>query len=372
VKRLLHSRPVDQALRGAALVVTDRRWAAPLGAAALGFGIFAGVAIGPGASGGLATGAQQIVRLPGSGDDEGRSGGGGHGVAATGSALPRGGGEASGFAAGAEGEAFASAASFAPAPVEPLPAPAPAAAPQPAPAGGEAKEEEPEGQTFEGAVAYANPAAGSYALAIERGELVSIHAAKLPAPGTKLSVPVEPLANGTFAESGEREQEKRRAGAATFRGVVTFAGPDPEAPTYTVSGRGVSLLVHVAADPAPELPQVGTYVTVTAAIDDGLLQQKLEVESGPPSTYLDLAGIAGKLQPDGTLAFSADGARESDADLALTVPKNIDAAKLKTGDSYVATVEVGEDGSLTLKGIASDEHAKGADNSSSAQGDLKR
>lgn len=374
MKGLLRSRPVGQALRGAALVVTDRRWAAPLSAAALGFGIFAGVAIGPGASGGLATGAQQIVQLPGSGDEDGQSGGGGLGVASTGSALPAGGGEAGGF----EEEAFAPAATFAPAPVEPLPAPAPAPAPapKPAPAGGEeAQEEEPEGRAFEGTVAYANPAAGSYALAIKGGELVSIHAPKLPQPGARLSVPVEPLANGTFAESGEREQEKKPATQATFRGAISFAGSEPEAPMYAVSSRGASLPVQIKLDPAGsalELPAVGTYVTVTARIDDdGLWQQKIEPEPGPPSTYLDLAGIVGELT-EGKLAFSADGAGESDADLVLSVPKGIDASKLTAGDSYLATAEVGEDGSLTLKGIAGDEHRKGADDAGSAQGDLKR
>ena len=51
-------------LRWAALPVTNRRWAAPLAALALGFGLFAGVAIGPGATGTLATGAPQVIELP--------------------------------------------------------------------------------------------------------------------------------------------------------------------------------------------------------------------------------------------------------------------------------------------------------------------
>ena len=45
-------------VRGFALVVTDRRWAAPLSAMALGFGLFVGVAIGPSAAGSLAGTAQ--------------------------------------------------------------------------------------------------------------------------------------------------------------------------------------------------------------------------------------------------------------------------------------------------------------------------
>jgi len=380
VKRLLASKPVDRALRGAALVITDRRWAAPLSAAALGFGIFAGVAIGPGAAGGLATGAQQIVQLPGSGGEEGQSGGGGLGVASTGGALPEGGGEAGGF----EEEAFAPAATFAPAPVEPLPAPAhaPPSAPKPAPAP-PAPEEEEEGQGFEGTVVATNPAAGSYALALEGGELVAVHARELPEPGTKLSVPLRPLANATYAEAGELEKEKGKAKAVTLEGTVTWAMSD----AYTVSGRGVSLLVRVPPDPAgapAELPAIGSLVEVKAAIEPPppaetkapptLVQDELEVGSTlDPSTYLELAGIVEEVSPDGArLAFSADWSGESGSTLDLAVPKSIDAEKLEPGDSYLATAEVGPDGALSLKGIAGDERLAGADDKASAQGDLKR
>jgi hypothetical protein len=371
---------VKYILRGFALVVTDRRWAAPLSAAALGFGIFAGVAIGPGTAGSLATGAQQIVELPGSGGGEGQSGGGGGEVASTGSSAPPEGSEAGGFE-----EAVPSSVLLAPEPVEPLPAPAPEPAAKPAPAT-EGDEEEAETQNLKGTVVHANPAAGSYTMAIEGGELVSVHAPDLPEPGTKLEAPLRRLANGTFAEAGDLEEEKKKATEATFRGALTFTNTDPGAPAYTVSGRGSSLLVHVTPDPtgaAPQLPvpAIGTYVTVTAAFEQAeepkgasrLVQGKLETEPGPPSTYLDLAGVVKEILPDtGQLVLSADDARESEVDLTLTVPKGIVAAKLKPGDSYLATATVEENGTLALSGIASDEHTKGADDSSSAQGDLKR
>ena len=70
VKRLLRHLLAHRAMRGTSLVVTDRRWAAPLSALALGFGLFVGIAIGPGAAGSLATGAQQIIELPPIGDRE--------------------------------------------------------------------------------------------------------------------------------------------------------------------------------------------------------------------------------------------------------------------------------------------------------------
>lgn len=386
MKRLLNSRPVDQALRGAALVVTDRRWAAPLSAAALGFGVFAGVAIGPGTAGSLATGAQQIIEIPSSGGDDGQSGGGGGGVASTESAVPSLGGGGGGFE-----EAAPAAVPLASEPVEPLPAPTtePAANPTPASEEGSDETAKPKGQSFEGTVLNASPAAGSYALAIDGGELVSVHSAELPEPGTKLSASLRRLANGTFAEVDDLEAEKKKATEVTFRGTVSFANPDPAAPAYTVSGRGPSLLVHIEPDPsgaALELPAIGSYVTVTATIkepeartggekpktDSILVQSKIEVDSIPPSTYLELAGIVKEALADGHLLFSADWAGESESSLTLTVPTEIDAKKLKIGDSYLATAEVAEDSSLTLKGIVSDEHSKGADDSSSAQGDLKR
>jgi hypothetical protein len=61
------SRRLDATFRWAALIVTDRRWAAPLSALALGFGLFIGVAIGPSAAGSLATGGAQIIEIPGLG-----------------------------------------------------------------------------------------------------------------------------------------------------------------------------------------------------------------------------------------------------------------------------------------------------------------
>lgn len=371
MKRLLHSRPVDRALRGAALVVTDRRWAAPLSAAALGFGVFAGVAIGPGTAGTLATGAPQIVEVPSLGRDQGQSGGGGGAAAPTESAPLE------TAAGGGFEEALPAPVPLAAAPVEPAPAPQAAAKPVPADEGGEGEEAAAPGeQSLAGAVVHVNRAAGSYTLAIKGGELVSVHAPDLPEPGTKLTALVRRLANGAFAEAGDPEAGQRPAKQASFRGSVTFTDPDPEGPAYTVSGRGASLLVKVKPDPSgvtPELPEIGAYATVTATLNDGLWQRQVELEPGPPSTYLDLAGIVKGVDADtAQLLFSADDTDESEADLTLTVPKSIDATKLKPGDSYLATATVNEVGSLKLAGITSDEHTKGANDPALAQGDLKR
>jgi hypothetical protein len=388
----------ESVMRALAKVVTDRRWAAPLSAMALCFGLFLGVAIGPGVSGSVAGSPPQIVAVavPGSDEDS-------NPVAET----EAGEGEAFEAALGEEEESseeepfeaeeFIAEEAGPEEEAESEEAAPPATEP-------EAEEEETEAVALKGTVVRANPAAGSYTLAAPSGELVSVHAPKLPKAGTKLAIEATPLPNNTFAE-GERE----KAGTATkssFTGVVTYVDPDPLDPVYTVSGRGSSLLVH--ADPAAlaTLPALGAYAKVAVTIEPApsapeatppaeilppppcapdpalkapaasttrLVQRKLEVETTEPATYMDLAGVVTALCPaTGQLLLSADDMRESGTDLTLTVPVKIKTAGLKLGQSLLATAEVAEDGTLTLAGLASDEGLKGAEDEKAAQGDLAR
>jgi len=406
----------DRILRGFSLVITDRRWAAPLSATALGFGLFVGVAIGPSAAGTLA-GTAPIVEIAGGGEEgdaEVEAGGASGGV---GGAL--GGGRDGGGAT----EPSPAPAPLAPAPIVPVPEEEPVPEPaSPTPEGPEEGEGEEEEIELKGIVAQANPAAGSYALAIEGGELVPIHAAKLPPAGAKLTVLARRLANGTFAEA-ESPERSGKVAQLSFRGVVTYADPTPAAPAYTVSSPGASLLVHVDPDPtggAPQLPARGSYVTVSAelkkpvAVADPhspttepapaetpsaaaagpapdppcgrdpsrpaqvdppavLWQRQLKIEPGEPSTYLDLAGVVSAICPQtAQLLLSADGLDESAEDIMLALPARIDPGELGLGDSVLATAAVEPDGSLALTGLAVDEQIKGADDATAAQGDLRR
>jgi hypothetical protein len=367
---------VNRLLRAASLVVTDRRWAAPLSAMALGFGLFIGVAIGPGASGTLATGGvPQVIEIPdfSGGTDESGEGEGGDDF---GAALA---GPATGGGGGAAAAALPSAVVPLPAYVEPEPLPSaavPTPAPEPAPTG-PLPEQEPKAQEMRGTVVHLNPAAGSYALALSGGELVAVHAWRLPKLGAKLTTPIRRLANGTLAEDDSPERTGTAA-KATFNGTVTYLNPDPFAPAYTVSWLGASILIQAPPDPTgapPALPSLGSYVTVEVAIKSRvpLRQIRVEADKVPPSTYLELSGVYGGLAPDtGKLLLSADSTRESGADLSLAVPPPIDTSRLKIGDSYLATATVEPDGSLTLAGLASDERTRGADDAGSAQGDLRR
>ena len=391
----------DTVLRAVSLVVTDRRWAAPLSAMALGFGLFLGVAIGPGAPGTFATGAGSIVAIaaPEEGEEP-------EALETAESEAPVAEPEPEAFASEPESfeEPFAEPEAFEPAPLAaPLPEEeAPPAEPLPEEEGGEG-----ETQTFKGAVVHANPAAGSYTLVIAGGEPVSVHAAKLPLPGEKLAVEVSPLANNTFAEEGR--EKSGSAKQASMRGVVTYVDPDPADPVYTLSGRGSSILIHLPPSSAPELPALGAYATVGVRIEkpapaegtttpeaestepataeactpepslkpaaepERILVQRTIKTEPEPATYVDLAGIVSAVCPETKqLLISADDLRASEDDLLLAVPDRLDTAMLKAGDSIVATATVEEDGTLTLAGLASDEGQKGAEASASAQGDLKR
>lgn len=382
----------NQVLRAFALVVTDRRWAPPLIATALGFGLFIGVAIGPSAPGTLAGGTPPIVALAAPAGEESEAevepeAGGGGALGTVGAVDESEGG-------GALGALPASAPLVSEPALEAPPAEeeTPAASSPKTRGGGDEDESEAEAEEetteLKGAVVAVNEPAGSYALVIKGGELVPVHARELPAPGAKLTVTARRLANGSFAEDEEPRPGGKTA-QASFRGAVTFVDPDPADPAYTVSGRGASLLVRVPPDPTgavPTLPTVGAYVTVIAGFEqrpstvdpsapplDILVQRSIEIEPGEPTTYLDLAAIVkGVLPETAQLLLSADGAGESEKELTLTVPVKFELAKLELGDSYLATATVNPDGTLSLAGIASDEHLKGADDPTTAQGDLKR
>jgi hypothetical protein len=397
---------------------------------ALGFGLFVGVAIGPGAAGTFATGAAQIIEIPGftaSTDDGGEEesevrspstpSGGGEGSIPTGESAPI----ASAPIFTAEGEEEAT---------EPTPTPQSSpAAEKPEP------ESEPEAETLAGIVLHVNPAAGSYTLVEPEGTLDVVHAAKAPRPGTKLSVPARLLANGTFAEAGTRAKSGTRT-RASLGGIVTYVDPTPTAPAYTVSKRGVSILVHVHPDPtgaAPTLPALGAFATVaveiekvpplastsdappapgeepappsepapvppappapaakspptpapsTCALDptqpppptiepSAIIWQRQVSAAGAPFTSSDFSGIVEAICPESSqLLISADDIRESGHDLLFTVPAEIDTTKLEVGQSVVVTASIAPDGNLILTGLASDEHYKGADDTEAAQGDL--
>jgi hypothetical protein len=408
------------------------RTAALLAAAALGFGTFIGEALGPSLSD-LATGATQIL-IPG---DDGPTVTEGDGGATAGSVALQG---PSGNVAGAPPPAPSpppsaplAAIATPPPPVEP-PAGDPTPPRQPSPPPNPPPEPPAGDPPIEGPVVHLNPGAGSYTVASE-GHLVAIHARpaersgklRLPEPGANLTVPVRELANGTFAEDGNRRVRGSRE-AASFSGTVTDVDSDER--EYAVSARGTSALIEVpASQDDQDLPQVGALVEVGVAIADppepssadsggppplsglgglmGLLAEREAPttehcteaahqeppEDTPPALefepevilrqrslaidipyvgYSDFEGIvqAACRQPS-QLVISADGIRQSGRDIAIPAPGKFDLSGLEPGETFNVTALIEEDGSLELTGLASDEGIRGADDPALAQGDLK-
>jgi hypothetical protein len=398
-------------LRWAALPVVDRRWAASLSAVALGFGLFIGVAIGPGAAGTFATGAGRIIAIAGSGD-------GATDVETKTETRPRAAsiarkhGRAEGFS---DPTAASTSSPFVPPPVaEPEDAeptePADASLPEDeSRSGSEAPESEKE--VLSGVVVHVNEVAGSYAVATADGGIRAVHAPTAPKPGTRVKVPVRQLQNGTVGQVGTRIRLGRQTRAA-ISGVVTYVDPTPAASAYTVSKRGVSVLVHVHPEPAgptPALPALGalanvavdiekpeTVASVPAPIPAGepvpppscaldpnqppptphkpmatLWQRSLDTEE-VPLAYGDFAGIVTAicLESD-ELLVSADDVRESADDLLFDISSaEVDAARLRIGDSVLATGTIDAGGNLALTGLADDDRTRGADDFESLQGDL--
>jgi hypothetical protein len=390
-------------LRWAALPIVDRRWTAPMSAIALGFGLFVGVAIGPGTEGSFGTTGPMVIRVPmpeetqtAQAPSPPRNGGKPEQPSSP-PPSPGGGGEPTGEFPEAP----------APPPVLETPPPAPPVTTTPPlpevpttttetpttttgeteTEGAEGGSTEPEDSTtvLAGTVAHLNPHAASYTIATEDGTLRAIHSRKRPpAIGKRVEVEVSPLANGTYNESGKRSERGSR-GRVSFAGTVSFR--DEVTGAYTVSGPGASLLVRGGAQRTP--PQVGERVEVGARIADH--PEPLPVSSPgeqgcgqppsppkPPMTALEQVGVVktegeaatsveleaivqGVCRSERKLIVSADDLRESGRDIGIAIPDTLRIAALKPGQVLKLTATVGDSGALTLTAVAGDERKRGAE-----------
>lgn len=292
-------------------------------------------------------------------------------------------------------------------PADPGPAPAPADPPAPAPASPSdpaepdrfAADPEPDdpvadpapepGSPLSGVAVGALPSGEGYAVADSSGNLLAIHAEGAPAPGDRVALRIEPLANGTFAEVGGR----RRVGAAaraTVRGVVTWR--DEAAGLLVLSARGASLALRlpVPADgpagpgPAPgdrpePVPAIGDQAEARARFaaepaagvgpaaepppgvgEDGpadpppsprLRADWIEVVAPGPSP-LDLNGPVLAVDRAGrTVTIAADSFGETAGEVAAALPPGAAAGgALRVGRVYGLTAELGPGGGVELTG----------------------
>jgi hypothetical protein len=268
--------------------------------------------------------------------------------------------------------------------------------------------------SFGGTIVRVNPVAQSYTVSAGSG-LIAIHAGSLPKVGDQVASTVRKLNNGTYAETGRTATGT--ADVASFHGTVTYCA-DLEHPStpcdgstandhyvYAVSSLGASVLVswpHSAANPPPKVGsqvQVGVHigdpfspVTPDAWVSDSSCTPPYDEQNGQPNpapmlpeltqTSFSVTGQAASATLESVvqtvcpgaspkLVLSADDIRESGRDLTeLGVSSGIDIGKLKPGEAVQVAVDVANDGTLTLKGITSDQGAAGADDPSQGQGTL--
>ena len=263
-------------MRWAALPVIDRRWTAPLSAIALGFGLFVGVAIGPGTQGSLGTTRPVMVQVP---DPDAQT------TVAAASPSPGGGSHLPGTGQGGHSKPDSpfdpptsssppiDSSSFPPVGTTPTTPSFPTTPTTTIPpvdnTGGttttdqtQTGDETSTTTTFTGTVVHLNPKAGSYTLAAD-GELIAIHSGHLPDIGETLEVDTLTLANGTYGEDGDRQQSGKR-GRASLGGVVTFR--DPRTGIFTLSATGASVLVRGGAQRTP--PPLGKRADVEVRFAD--------------------------------------------------------------------------------------------------------
>ncbi len=276
------------------------------------------------------------------------------------------------------------------------------------------KQEEPP-ITFDGTVVRVNQVAQSYTIS-SSGGLIAIHSDSSPNVGDQVHAPVRKLTNGTYAEEGARSQAGT-ADQASFLGTVTYCADleQPSAPcdgssatdhyAYTVSALGASVLVSAPYPAQGAPPKVGSQIQVGVHIGasfqpvtpaswatDPTCTPPYNEQSGVPAstaptpeltqtsvtttataTATTLEAVVQTVCPTGTptLVLSADDIREAGRDLpGLPIPSGVDPGRLTAGEAVQAALDVAADGTLTLRGITSDQGTTGADDQTQGQGTL--
>ncbi len=252
-------------------------------------------------------------------------------------------------------------------PSEPLGEEVPAAEPAPAEQPGDESD-------LAGTVVHTNPAAGSYTLATDKGELIAVHAKKLPDPGVEAKARIRHLANGTMSEVKRAKKGTERT--AKLGGTVTYVADGGS--SYVVSVRGVSLLVTAPDVPVGERPKVRSLVALDVRLEDPpkgvkapvvVRETRLKLE-GEATGPVELEGTVGEVDDQArTITLSADDRRDTRKDVILTVPAAIDLARFKHGDVLIAAADINPQGVYTLTGSWQDGDVARADDPANALGD---
>ena len=397
-------------LRWAALPVIDRRWTAPMAAIALGFGLFVGVAIGPGTQGSLGTTRPMVVQVPATNDatdptaDASPSGKPDLPPASSLGQKPPGNSQVPPFN---PPDTSSTPPPYTP-PTTPSYTPPPITTPSYTPpitdtttttdTTTDQTTTTPEDTTtaLAGTVVHLNPKAGSYTISSD-DQLIAIHSGNLPDIGQNVEVDALQLANGTYGEEGNRTRDGKR-GRVSFGGKISFR--DPTTGVYTVSAPGVSMLVRGGDQRTP--PKLGDTVQLEARFADNAtelkptpagregcgeppalpkppkisLEQVGTVHTGAAAdetadeetdaateTTTDVEAIVEGVCRTGsrTLIASADDLREAGRDIPVGVPSKFNLGNVEPGDVVKLSTDIGKSGNYILASIASDERRQGAD-----------
>ncbi|MCW2991253.1 MAG: hypothetical protein JWM73_1847 [Solirubrobacterales bacterium] len=162
---------------------------------------------------------------------------------------------------------------------------------------------------------------------------------------------------------GRQVSEGQRTSTAKVRGAVTAV--DEAARTFTVSGNGASILVHLA-DTTKALPAVGDAVLVIADLTTSTptTLEASDVVVNPAAAEqrkVEIEGVVLSInESTRTLTLSADDSEESGDMIAVVIPADLDLSKFAVGDSVELLATLNDDGQ-TFTAVAVDDHNCGDD-----------
>ena len=220
----------------------------------------------------------------------------------------------------------------------------------------------------------------NYVIADSSGNLLAVHASKVPAIGAGVAVQTLGLANGTFGEE-EVPVDKGLREKSPLRGTVSWL--DPVSRTAVLSSRGASLAVDLSAIPEEVYSTVmigssveaSTIVAEPVPSEDGLTSvtglDALTAEVfGEPLTRIELNGVVQTVDPDlMTLTIAADSSGLIPATIEVALPKAFDPNLVLPDKAYSLTVKPSRAGGFVLTGLSANYSRKSADSPELAFGD---
>ena len=259
----------------------------------------------------------------------------------------------------------------------------------------------PGSQQLAGAVVASAADGEGFVLAARDGQLMHVHASGCGvAPGDDLHLRARQLANGTWTADRVRRM-RRAADADGVRVAGTVVWADPAAGRYALGARGVTLLVNVPPPPAAPpptapadshtqpvaappvaVPALGSRLLVRVAstpAHDGQPAALVEharrdappaADPAAPVPPLELAGVVQSADAQThTLVLALDPDAQPPLTVTLSVPPQVDLARLLPAQRIAVTATAAADGTLALSGLSGDGDALAADDASALQGD---